>query len=560
MKRAHDAATDNLTPSQAAARRFFADTAGNALILGQPGTGKSYLLKALQEDCDRRRLKHATLAWSGAAAHAVRGFTLHSRLVPLPHGRPVCKTADEMRDCLWRALRGSLGGNVANAKVAARAEFWATLDVLFIDEIFLVDAGMFALADLTARRLRGNDEPFGGVRLVVMGDPNQMAPQKDALHPFRPVPLGDPPQQDDDDDEEPALPPVAVRTELHPWAEAAFTPFTLRENKRQEAADQAVFRTTLEMMCTRPAREMPAQQLDLLRSMCVTAIPDGAYALFWSREDAERRNAACNDATGGAVLAELSLGIEYGGPSGAVRELESAVREFVAALPFEGRDTVLREGGLLMLLTNLDVAGGAYRGATGTVSSIVRDGTKVTGVCLTLDSQPPGAEPVLVVPMVETIAKGDFTCKISYWPIGYGYAGTYISAQGKTINKIALAVTPSMPPGTLLFINYNAALQYPCQPLFEAETYIATWTCSSKMNIFHRIGDFCSLLYVVRSGHGVRRRHPRAPVGGRLLLRERQPLQPQPHGCLQNSHGPLHYACGPLGLALRGDHPTCTGV
>ena len=397
----------DLTPSQDKVRRFFRDTNGNVLVVGRPGTGKSYLLRALQEDCDERRLTHATLAWSGAAAHAVRGNTVHSRIVPLPNGRMICKTVEEMKDCLWRALRGKLGGNANNPKVGARHQFWNELDVLFIDEIFLVEAGVFALADLTSRTLRTRDESFGGIRLVVMGDPNQMAPQKGALHPFRTVSLGTPPVADDEDDDDGgvALPPVAVQTELRPWDEAAFTAFTLRENKRQADADQALFRATLEMMCVRHVNEMPKENQDLLMGMCVDAIPDDVYALFWSREDADRRNTACNDATGGEVLTELSLGFKYRGTN-AARELAGAVREFVAELPSEGRDTVLRKSGLVMLLTNLDVSGGAYRGATGTVAGIIRDAEQaVTGVQLRLNSQPAGAEPVLVQPMVETISK-----------------------------------------------------------------------------------------------------------------------------------------------------------
>ena len=449
-----------LTPSQAVVRRFFADTNGNALVVGRPGTGKSYLLRALQEDCDERRLTHATLAWSGAAAHAVRGHTVHSRIVPLPNGRMICKTATELRDCLWRALRGSLGGNANSAKAQARHQFWTTLDVLFIDEIFLVEAGMLALLDLTVRTLRGSDESFGGVRLIVMGDPHQMAPQKGAIHPFRPVPLGAPTVADDDDDDDGgvALPPVSVQTELRPWEEAAFTPFVLRENKRQAAADQSMFRATLEMMCVRHVDEMPQENQDLLMGMCVDTIPDGVYALFWSREDADRRNTACNEATGGEVLTELSLGFKYRGTN-AARELAGAVREFVAELPSEGRDTVLRKSGLVMLLTNLDVSGGAYRGATGTVAGIIRDAEQaVTGVQLRLNSQPAGAEPVLVQPMVETISKGDCYADISYWPVGYGYSGTYISSQGKTLDKVACGITPSMPAGCVTVQRFSRFL------------------------------------------------------------------------------------------------------
>ena len=43
--------------------------------------------------------------------------------------------------------------------------------------------------------------------------------------------------------------------------------------------------------------------------------------------------------------------------------------------------------------------------------------------------------------------QGELSCDVSYWPVGYGFAGTYISSQGKTLDKVALAVTPSMPAG-----------------------------------------------------------------------------------------------------------------
>lgn len=36
---------------------------------------------------------------------------------------------------------------------------------------------------------------------------------------------------------------------------------------------------------------------------------------------------------------------------------------------------------------------------------------------------------------------------MSYWPLGYGYAGTYDSVQGKTLDRVACGVTPRMPSG-----------------------------------------------------------------------------------------------------------------
>lgn len=211
----------------------------------------------MQSICNSRNQKHHTLAMRGHNAHDVGGSTIHSRLVPLPHNKSICKTSAELRECLWKAMGGSLGGTPDFWKVVAREEFWKSLDVLFIDEVFLVDAGMFALTDLYARRIRGVDESFGGIRLCVMGDALQMCPRGDgALHVFRPVPIGSPPDADDwssdsDDDGEKVIgekyladgpAPVTIEnTELRPWEDAALTPFILTENKRQQGADQSTF-------------------------------------------------------------------------------------------------------------------------------------------------------------------------------------------------------------------------------------------------------------------------------------------------------------------------------
>ena len=51
-----------------------------------------------------------------------------------------------------------------------------------------MDAGVFAFMDYTARIERRRDESFGGLRIVLMGDPCQMGPRgADIYHPFRPL-------------------------------------------------------------------------------------------------------------------------------------------------------------------------------------------------------------------------------------------------------------------------------------------------------------------------------------------------------------------------------------
>ena len=82
----------DLTPSQRVALRFFVEQPrGHMLITGEPGCGKSHLVSALQKICTSKGLRHAMVAPRGACAHIGGGETIHRRLAPLPHNRPICK-------------------------------------------------------------------------------------------------------------------------------------------------------------------------------------------------------------------------------------------------------------------------------------------------------------------------------------------------------------------------------------------------------------------------------------------------------------------------------------
>ena len=204
-----------------------------------------------------------------------------------------------------------------------------------------------------------------------------------------------------------------------------------------------MFREVLAAIATgKSVRDMPEDHKKLLRSLCVADVPDDTYALFWSREDAAKRNEKCNDLVQGTILAELETTIKATGP--ATAKLNAMRVAFVADLPLEGKVVIVKAGGPLMLLSNLDLASGAYRGAIGTVSEVVRENGWITGVMLDL-----AGTQFLVEPREETLVDGDSSCAISYWPLGYGFAGTYDSAQGKTIAKLAIAITPRMPAGML---------------------------------------------------------------------------------------------------------------
>ena len=122
------------------------------LITGRAGTGKSTLLRKLVTE-SRRNL--VVLAPTGAAAVEVSGQTIHSFFRFKPG-----ITLDEA----WR--QGEKEKN----------KMYKKLEVLVIDEISMVRADLLDCIDVFLQAARKSDEPFGGVQVVMFGDPYQLEP------------------------------------------------------------------------------------------------------------------------------------------------------------------------------------------------------------------------------------------------------------------------------------------------------------------------------------------------------------------------------------------------
>ena len=141
-----------LSPEQAAVYARIETTLDHIFVTGRAGTGKSTLLEHLSAHSSKRIV---ICAPTGVAALNVGGQTIHS-LFRLPTGVIADHPIEQ-----GEPLRKLLGA----------------IDTLVVDEVSMVNADLLDAMDRALRQARQRPhEPFGGVQLVLFGDPFQLAP------------------------------------------------------------------------------------------------------------------------------------------------------------------------------------------------------------------------------------------------------------------------------------------------------------------------------------------------------------------------------------------------
>lgn len=141
-----------LSPEQQAVFAAIENGRDHIFVTGRAGTGKSTLLEHLSWKTSKQVV---ICAPTGVAALNVGGQTIHS-LFRLPIG--VIADHDIEQSAELRKLLG-------------------TIDTLVIDEVSMVNADLLDAMDRSLRQARVRPhEAFGGVQLVLFGDPYQLAP------------------------------------------------------------------------------------------------------------------------------------------------------------------------------------------------------------------------------------------------------------------------------------------------------------------------------------------------------------------------------------------------
>jgi ATP-dependent DNA helicase PIF1 len=129
------------------------NTLDHVFITGRAGTGKSTLLQAFVASTAK---VVAVCAPTGVAALAVGGQTIHS---------------------LLRLPIGIIGARELGFIPKESLAVLANLDALVIDEVSMVSADVLDAMDRRLRQAkRRRNSPFGGVQLIMFGDPFQLAP------------------------------------------------------------------------------------------------------------------------------------------------------------------------------------------------------------------------------------------------------------------------------------------------------------------------------------------------------------------------------------------------
>lgn len=142
----------SLSAEQEALFRLIEDTQEHVFVTGRAGTGKSTLLRHLTWNTKKQI---AICAPTGVAALNVEGQTIHS-LFKLPIGL-IADSEIDQSDATRKLLNA--------------------IDTLVIDEISMVNADLMDGIDRSLRQARARRrEPFGGVQVVMFGDPYQLAP------------------------------------------------------------------------------------------------------------------------------------------------------------------------------------------------------------------------------------------------------------------------------------------------------------------------------------------------------------------------------------------------
>ena len=375
-----------LSAEQAAVFEAIEGTRDHVFVTGRAGTGKSTLLNHLNWNTEKQIV---ICAPTGVAALNVGGQTIHS---------------------LFRLPIGLIADHEIDQNDATR-KLLNTIDTLVVDEVSMVSADLLDAIDRSLRQARKKPfTPFGGVQVVLFGDPYQLAP----------VP---------GDADERAYFADHYRSlwffDAKVWAEASLRIFELGQIHRQNDAD---FKFMLNAVRHGQVTAEVGGRLNYMGAR--RPLPsDGAITLATRNDAVNRINAtALHRLAGSSQANEADISGDFAG------------RAYPADLKLE-----LKVGAQVMFLRNDSVVDGGPRWVNGTIGT-------VTGIADTVHVEVDGEEHEVEPatwekykysydPVTKKLAK-DIVAEFTQFPLRLAWAVTIHKSQGASYDTAIIDLGP----------------------------------------------------------------------------------------------------------------------
>ena len=330
-------------------------------IRGGSGTGKSYLIKSIYQTWIRyhqpmlglkpdevpphSELKILVLvgAYTGKAAFAVRGDTIARlfkfRVRAPPQYVPLSNNTRKDLEALYKDV-----------------------NLIIMDEVSMIGCNLLYKCDLRTRQFKDNDnEFFGGLPVILVGDFNQIAPIGDGGMIYK----------------EPNCRNRAYDTLFDVSIWSKFQMFELTEIMRQ-TGEEFEFAEALNNIGDHFYYGLTEKQIDMFNSRITpfNEIPDGAIYLYYSRENVRMINTyRLKEAGEGEII--TCTGKD--GARGKGAQSKSAEVQLKACARPDNQKLVdillhlpLKVGCKYMVVVNSDVSDGLTNGTTGILKNYVR--------------------------------------------------------------------------------------------------------------------------------------------------------------------------------------------
>lgn len=130
----------------------------NVLLTGQAGSGKTWTINEFVKQARKRHMKVVVTATTGLASSHIGGQTIHS----------------------WSGigLDDHLHDDYIYTMSETRKKDIRKTDILIIDEISMMHDYNLDMVDQAMRIIREDDNPFGGIQVILVGDFFQLPPVK----------------------------------------------------------------------------------------------------------------------------------------------------------------------------------------------------------------------------------------------------------------------------------------------------------------------------------------------------------------------------------------------